>query len=220
MDASRTNDLNSEPTGVVMRNRFETTNSQQSYKIDRNKRKIEELKKMAQLKISALSAIKSNVYRQETDNRVIEKLEIDIKNIKQDLNLFTTHVRKTQEYISNMGNWRTHVLKAIPFDEKNLSNESNNDQTTLFEIQVQLFDEGLDPEKQTENDAKEGWVIYRSHKQFLALYESLNEISPVNITSQFKKFPKLKRQLSKTISDDKLKNCLEIFDSYLKVYNI
>jgi len=49
------------------------------------------------------------------------------------------------------------------------------------------------------------------------LYESLDEISPASISNQFKKFPKLKRQLSRTISNEKLNSYLTIFDSYLKV---
>jgi hypothetical protein len=131
--------------------------------------------------------------------------------------MFQTHVRKTQEYISNMGNWRTHVLKIIPFDEKS-STDSNNDETTLFEIQVQLYEDNLDPDKFNENNSKEGWFIHRSLKQFQSLYDSLNEISPPEICNQFKKFPKLKRQFSsKIFSHEKLKNTLETVDSYLKV---
>ena len=131
--------------------------------------------------------------------------------------MFQTHVRKTQEYISNMGNWRTSVLKVIPFNEKN-STESNNDENTLFEIQVQLYEDNLDPDKFHENNSKEGWFIHRSLKQFQSLYDSLNEISPPEITNNFKKFPKLKRQFSsKNISQEKLKNTLETVDSYLKV---
>ena len=139
--------------------------------------------------------------------------------LKQDLSMFQTHVRKTQEYISNMGNWRTTILKAIPNNTKNnATNEANNDQTILFEIQVQLYEDNLDLEKSNDNNIKEGWFIHRSLKQFETLYESLYDISGLEINNQLKKFPKLKRQLSsKNIPEDKLKNATTIFDSYLKV---
>lgn len=73
MDASLNTEQNIEET-LMLRKRTDTSssNDQQGsgYKVDRNKKKIEDLKKMVQIKISALNAIKSNVYRQESDTKV------------------------------------------------------------------------------------------------------------------------------------------------------
>lgn len=154
--------------------------------------------------------------------KVIDKLENEIKILKQDLSMLLTHERKTQEYISNIGNWRTKVLKAIPFNDKANSSEmapsNSNDKTTLFEIQVQLYEETSDLEKFNENDIKEGWFIHRSFKQFETLYETLHDVTPANICDLMKKLPKIKRQLSsKNIAEEKLNNIVITLDNYLKV---
>ena len=53
-----------------MRNRSQTASHPINYKVDRNKQKIEDLRKKVQIKISALNAIKSNIYRQESDTKL------------------------------------------------------------------------------------------------------------------------------------------------------
>jgi hypothetical protein len=106
-----------------------------------------------------------------------------------------------------------------------LASNSSSENLLLFEIYVELHEE-ISNEKNIEVDAtlnytnqfKDGWIIYRSLKQFESLHENLIELIPVQIKNQFKKLPNLKRNLlSKNFNDEKIKQATLILNDYLKV---
>lgn len=62
-----------ENTVVLRRKRAETATSVDQYlsaSMDKNKKRMEDLRKMVHIKMSALNAIKSNIYRQQSDTKV------------------------------------------------------------------------------------------------------------------------------------------------------
>ena len=115
----------------------------------------------------------------------------------------------------------------MPANESSLitGNNSNtiansNESIILFEIQVQLHDESTSKESgeaDTKNRFKDGWVIYRSLKQFESLQESLDELVPVRIKNKLKKMPNLKRSLlSKNYDEEKIKQATFILDDFIR----
>ncbi len=169
-------------------------------------------------------------------------LENDVKKLRHDLSIYHTHILKTEVWCDNIGKWTTRVNSARiispndPFltetgggnsstgSSLNSSNNSNEN-LLLFEIHVQLHDDTVKTDKELSDDTlmnknqfRDGWVIYRSLKQFENLHEKLIELIPTNIKNQFKKIPNLKRHLlSKNFDDDKIKQATLILNAYLKV---
>jgi hypothetical protein len=107
---------------------------------------------------------------------------------------------------------------------------SNNDNAhILFEIHVQLHEVNHDWNTNNNNNSHrqslsnltkntEGWIIYRTFKQFENLAANLSEISPPEIKDILKKLPNIKRGLlSKTFDETKIKKATLILDSYLDV---
>ena len=169
-------------------------------------------------------------------------LENDVKKLKHDLSIYHSHILKTEVWCENMGKWTTRVASArlcAPNDpfltETNINsasgsggNSSSNENLLLFEIHVQLHEENkadtnsLDETlSANKNQFKDGWIIYRSLKQFESLHEKLIELIPPNIKNQFKKIPNVKRNmLSKNFDEDKIKQATLILNEYLKVNRI
>jgi hypothetical protein len=138
-----------------------------------------------------------------------------------------------------VGKWTTRVASArvVPANDPFLADNNVNDPMNssspsenllLFEIYVELHEETTSDKESLENNSldtvnqfKDGWIIYRSLKQFEALHEKLIELIPVHIKNQFKKLPNLKRNLlSKNFNDEKIKQSTLILNDYLKVRNI
>ena len=166
-------------------------------------------------------------------------LETDIKKLKLQVSILDSHIQKTKVWCDNMGKWTTNILNArvttasdefyIAANESNNSvnsnsSSSNTETVLLFEIQVQLHEEETFDKENDENSKsletvsfKEGWVIYRSMKQFESLYQSLCEIGSTEIHNIFKKIPK---KISKNIDEEKLKKINSTLDHYLRVSNL
>ena len=141
-------------------------------------------------------------------------------------------------WCDNIGKWTTRVASARfvsandPFLTQNNVNDpvntnSSTENLLLFEIYVELHEEIVNDKEiledslsNTANQFKDGWIIYRSLKQFESLHEKLIELIPVEIKNQFKKLPNLKRNLlSKNFNDEKIKQATLILNDYLKVSN-
>ena len=162
-------------------------------------------------------------------------LENDVRKLRHDLSIYHTHLLKTEVWCDNIGKWSTRVSSARfvspndPFlteNNANTANNNSNENLVLFEIYVEMKndinnlegEEIFDYSLNSENQFKDGWVIYRSLKQFENLHEKLFEIIPADIKNQFRKIPNLKRNLlSKNFNDEKIKQATLILNDYLKV---
>jgi hypothetical protein len=105
-----------------------------------------------------------------------------------------------------------------------ISNSKEIENTLLFEIHVQFFEEEPSNREDsnriddyTNKQSKEGWIIYRTLKEFENLNEKLSELISDEVKKLFKKLPNLKINSTKSLSDDKLKQAISILDSYLFV---
>jgi hypothetical protein len=68
------------------------------------------------------------------------------------------------------------------------------------------------------NKFREGWVIYRSIKQFENLHEILCDLIPQDLKNKFRKIPNLKPgMLSKNFNEEKIKQATNLLDDYLRV---
>ena len=123
---------------------------------------------------------------------------------------------------------------------------SNDSSEVLYEIQVQLYDQSSSqttPGSSASNSKRdsikssnsndilenskgdetgqyvEGWIIYRTYKQFESLHNILSEINPY-IKNDFKKVVNLKPSaLIKSDNETKIKQSIASLDNYLKVRN-
>jgi hypothetical protein len=169
----------------------------------------------------------------------MEILDNDIRKLRHDISIYETHLQKTEIWIDNLGKWTTNV-KSASVTSSNDTNEAlvttnnanlANENTLLFEIHVELHDGDtmLDTNKENmdlnikmigsnKNKFREGWIIYRSIKQFESLHESLSDIIPSEAKNKFKKIPSLKPgMLSKSFSEGRIKQATLLLDDYLKV---
>lgn len=140
-------------------------------------------------------------------------------------------------WIDNIGKWKTKVIGARTNQingnhrtnsqsQLNLLNGSlSSESHLLFEIQVELHDDSKEnnfgnfnyPESshiQNQSRFREGWVIYRSYKQFENLNEGLIELIPSDLKAKFKKIPSM---LKKSYQDEKIKQVTANLDEYLRI---
>ena len=144
-----------------------------------------------------------------------------------------------------MGRWTINALHARLSTSNDQAQPSNDSGEVLYEIQVQLFDQSssslgasasptsskkrdsikssnsndtLDSSKSEDpGQYVEGWIIYRTYKQFESLHNILSEIGPY-IKSEFKKVVNLKPStLIKNTDEAKIKQAITSLDNYLKV---
>lgn len=159
-------------------------------------------------------------------------LENEIKQLKYEILTYESYLQKTAVWCENMGKWTTNVVNArltLPSDSVALGVEIS-EPTVFFEIQVQLHDpmkvlneiesyevnRVVDP---SEYQPTEGWIIYRTLKQFENLNEILSDIDP-GIRNEFRKISSsnLKSALSsKSTDDSKVKSAISQLDHYLKI---
>ena len=105
-----------------------------------------------------------------------------------------------------------------------------NENTILFEIHVELHDDLNSNEidaignkenlylNNKKNKFREGWIIYRSIKQFENLHESLSDLIPQETKNKFKKIPNLKPgMITKNFNEEKIKQATHLLDDYLRV---
>lgn len=155
----------------------------------------------------------------------MEKLEADIKMLKHTLSVYQSHVQKTDLWCDNIGKFTTSLKPT------RLPTDSHSDNSPLlFEILVQLHEKfevidasGNSSEAVPSSTIKEGWIIYRSLKEFESLNDSLSELLSPDMKSNFKKGVKLIKQRSfassssKALAGDvKLQKSCQILDSYLR----
>ena len=144
-----------------------------------------------------------------------------------------------------MGRWTINALHAR-LSTLNDAQPSNDSSEVLYEIQVQLYDQssslGASGSPQSRTSSKrdslkssnsndtldssrsedpgqyvEGWIIYRTYKQFESLHNILSEIGPY-IKNEFKKVVNLKPStLIKNTDEAKIKQAITSLDNYLKV---
>lgn len=157
-------------------------------------------------------------------------MENDIKNLKHSISIHQTHLQKTELWCDNIGKWATSVIGARKSEFTNTdmqmsSNTNPNENILLFEIHVQLHDivetnkENFEYSKLENSSFKEGWIIYRTIKQFESLNESLSELITEELEKKFKKAQSfLKRNyLSKNKTEENVKQATLILDEYIKV---
>ena len=201
--------------------------SSDAAKIDQNKKQIDILKEKLNMKLSALNAIKSNSAQQE-DSKRIEVLDNDIKQLRHKISIFQSHIQKTELWCDNIGKFTTNVV-SVRLAHPNVKNpvdssiKANHETVLLFEIQVQLHEsfDVIDPENLNENKGviKEGWIIYRTIKEFDILNENLSELLPIELKLKFKKIPRLLRRnlvSIKAINEERQEKARMLLDEYLR----
>jgi hypothetical protein len=148
--------------------------------------------------------------------------------LRHDISIYESHLQKTEIWIDNLGKWTTKVTGGSITNSNDdtifpSTNSSSNENTVLFEIHVELHEdlsekENIDLNSKSYNRTREGWIIYRSIKQFESLNESLNDLIPNDIKSKLKKLPNLRPgMLSKNFNEEKIKLATNLLDDFLRV---
>ncbi len=148
--------------------------------------------------------------------------------MRHDISIYESHLQKTEIWIDNLGKWTTKVTGGSITNSNDdtifpSTNSSSNENTVLFEIHVELHEdlsekENIDLNSKSYNRTREGWIIYRSIKQFESLNESLNDLIPNDIKSKLKKLPNLRPgMLSKNFNEEKIKLATNLLDDFLRV---
>lgn len=138
---------------------------------------------------------------------------------------------------SSVGGSHLAVPAAISLASMNSASSapvsSASETAPLFEIHVELRDDETSADTEAENNRptgangkmprfREGWVIYRSYRQFEMLNESLIELISPEIRVKFKRIPSsgLKRASSSSkslVDEQKSRNIVSLVDDYLRM---
>lgn len=174
--------------------------------------------------------------------KLVEVLKNDIEKLKHDITIYESHIQKTELWCDNIGKWKTKVvgLRQPTLSNSTLSSASlaNINQVSpsssapastlvetlpLFEIHVELHDDVENKPTGTmlsprDPRFREGWIIYRTYRQFEVLHESLMELMSPDIRLKFKRIPSstLKRA-SKSLDDEKSRQISKTVDEYLRM---
>lgn len=95
----------------------------------------------------------------------------------------------------------------------------------LFEIHVELCDDdGSD--SSSDGTAREGWVIYRSFRQFEALNTALIELIPLELKAKFKRIPSASALRQRTagqsvrLDEERARHITAALDDYLRAISL
>lgn len=211
---------------------------------DPNKIQVESLNEKLSMKLAALNAFKSNGY-QQYDSKLVEVLKNDIEKLKHDISIYESHIQKTELWCENIGKWKTKVTGVRQPNASNLGIHSISlanvshlasasslsapastaiETAPMFEIHVELRDDekiltGNATAATASKNARfrEGWVIYRSYRQFETLNDTLIELISPELRAKFKRIPSssLKRA-SKSLDEEKSRKITNLVDDYLR----
>lgn len=168
----------------------------------------------------------------------MEVLKNDIEKLKHDISIYETHIQKTELWCDNIGKWKTKVagirqpnlnssashsnlvvnLSATsPTSSGPEKSSSSESYYPLFEIHVELFDD--ETPTTSPSQFREGWVIYRSFRQFEALNEALYELIPTEVKAKFKRIPSSSalKQRNVRLDEERARQITAALDDYLRV---
>jgi sorting nexin-25 len=151
--------------------------------------------------------------------KLVEVLDNDIKKLRHDISIFQSHMQKTELWCDNIGKFTTNVTAQIE------PQPSEPHVLALFEIHVQLHErfDIVDLESESEQRRKsspafkEGWVIYRSLKEFEQLNDNLSDLLPTELRLKFKKIPGLLKKGFSKANEERQERARLILDEYLRI---